>query len=73
MDDICGRDWGYGGGDHGDPGKILVIFFKHFILIPTSYINLVGCKEIFRRVFFLFLFSFLRRRQPRSSIAFQEI
>ncbi|KAL2929938.1 Tryptophan biosynthesis protein TrpCF [Bienertia sinuspersici] len=22
MDDICGKDWEYGGGDHGDPGKI---------------------------------------------------
>lgn len=21
MNDICGRDWVYGGGDHGDPGN----------------------------------------------------
>jgi len=21
MDDICGKDWGYGGGDHGDAGR----------------------------------------------------
>jgi cytochrome b len=23
MDDICGRDWVAGAGDHGDPGLIL--------------------------------------------------
>lgn len=22
MNDICGVDWEYGGGDHGDPGTI---------------------------------------------------
>ena len=21
MNDICGRDWFFGGGDHGDPGN----------------------------------------------------
>lgn len=21
INDICGRDWVYGGGDHGDPGN----------------------------------------------------
>lgn len=21
IDDICGRDWIHGGGDHGDPGN----------------------------------------------------
>lgn len=25
MNDICGVDWVYGGGDHGDPGTILSI------------------------------------------------
>lgn len=26
MNDICGKDWVYGGGDHGDPGE------KNFII-----------------------------------------
>lgn len=30
MDDICGKDWEYGGGDHGDPGNLIRVV----ILLP---------------------------------------
>jgi hypothetical protein len=34
MDDICGRDWVAGAGDHGDPGLIL---FMTMFQPPSSY------------------------------------
>lgn len=31
MDDICGRDWVPGGGDHGDPGPMFMIVLPLYI------------------------------------------
>jgi hypothetical protein len=35
MDDICGKDWVPGAGDHGDPGLVFTA-----ILFPLSYLYL---------------------------------
>ena len=34
MDDICGRDWVAGGGDHGDPGLISFMTVLSPIVTP---------------------------------------
>jgi hypothetical protein len=30
LNDICGKDWVFGGGDHGDPGTELLVFMSIF-------------------------------------------
>lgn len=32
LNDICGKDWGFGGGDHGDPGNFLRVSHGYIIL-----------------------------------------
>lgn len=39
MDDICGRDWVPGGGDHGDPG--LVFYDNTFPLVTLPLLHTV--------------------------------
>lgn len=36
LDDICGKDWVVGGGDHGDPGNVLSLSLFFLLITPFS-------------------------------------
>lgn len=37
MDDICGKDWIPGGGDHGDPGNSASLLINTLCLFLASF------------------------------------
>ena len=67
MNDICGVDWIYGGGDHGDPGTILCILdfdlvSSYFLLslpVIMSSKAKMGCNFQLRNYVRVYCFIFL--------------
>ena len=43
MDDICGRDWVPGGGDHGDPGLVFMSILSLYLLCLSSHSYFIFC------------------------------
>lgn len=44
--DICGKDWGFGGGDHGDPGNFLKVSHECIILCLVTSLNIWHIKAM---------------------------